>query len=211
MRERTPPAPKLSGSRSSRRYAAAQAAAAILNASAGVAVNHDGTSSPGAGKESESGDEYSPSKPAPGLTRSSSSKKFFSFKKNLESEEVKELPSLLRTAPSALANIGRPVRSRDVGKTMSVPNIKNMGVRPIRTSISSQKDSAQHLMYLRIATPFDPPNERPYSILNVAKDYEAHVKKIKAQRQDPQYKYVSYRSIFAFFTALLDILIASTG
>ena len=180
----------MGGSRSSRRYAAAQATAAS------AATTSGGVGSPGGdgdlgGNGSESGGEYSPSKPAPALKRNNSSRKFFSFKKNLESEEVKELPSLLSTAPSALANIGRPVRSKDVGKTMSVPNIKNMGVRPVRTSISSQKDSAQHLMYLRIPTPFDPPNERPYSILNVAKDYEEHVKRVRALRQDPQYKYVS--------------------
>jgi hypothetical protein len=129
-------------------------------------------------------------KPAPKLGRQSSSKKFFSFRKNMESEEVKELPDLIRTAPPALRDVGRPVRSRDVGKTMSIPNIKNMGVRPIRSAISPQKDSAQHLLYLRIATPFDPPDERPYPILNVMKDHEAEVKRVKALRQHPQYQYV---------------------
>jgi hypothetical protein len=134
---------------------------------------------------------------APPLQRKNSSKKFHSFRQHLdEQDEAHELPSLIRSEPPTLANLGRPVRSRDVGKTTSIPNLKNMGIRPVRTSISTQKDSAQHLLYLRIATPFDPPNERPYSILKVGQDYEAEVKRVRAQRQDPQYKYVSFYALF---------------
>lgn len=122
-------------------------------------------------------------------TQRAGSKKF--FRKKTTTEEVRQLPDLLKKAPPSIVNIGRPIRSRDVGKTISIPNIRNMGVRPIRTSISPQKDSAQHLMYLRIATPFDPPDERPYPILYVGKDHEAEVKRVRKARQDPQYQFVS--------------------
>jgi hypothetical protein len=150
-------------------------------------ISEDGKEGGGDGGGSGAED----SKAAPKLARSSSSKKFFSFRKYMDSEEANELPTLLRAPPPAMFNPGRPVRSRDVGKTISIPNLKNMGVRPIRTSISSQKDSAQHLMYLRIATPFDPPDERPYSILKVGQDYIDEGKRVRAKRQHAQYKFVS--------------------
>jgi hypothetical protein len=139
------------------------------------------------------------SKAAPKLTRKSSSKKFFSFRRYLESDEANELPTLLREPPPAMFNPGRPVRSRDVGKTTSIPNLKNMGVRPIRTSISAQKDSAQHLLYLRIATPFDPPDERPYSILKVGQDYIEEGKRVRESRKHAQYKFVSALVVLVSF------------
>jgi len=139
------------------------------------------------------------SSPPPGrpkLLKKNSSKKFFtSFRQNLESEEVRELPEIIKQPPAALFDLGRPVKSREVGKTISIPNVKNMGIRPIRTSISPLKDSAQHLMYLRISTPFDSPDERPFSILNVGRDHLEEVARVKKQRQHPKYKYVSDRLI----------------
>lgn len=148
-------------------------------------------------------------KAAPKLTRSSSSKKFFSFRRYIESDEANELPTLLREPPPAMFNPGRPVRSRDVGKTTSIPNLKNMGVRPIRTSISAQKDSAQHLLYLRIATPFDPPDERPYSILKVGQDYIEEGKRVREKRQHAQYKFVSTRDSVAVVVSTSTVLCAS--
>lgn len=136
--------------------------------------------------------------PPPKLARNTSTKKLLR-QRTVAKAETKQLPDLIKGAPPALVNIGRPIRSRDVGKTISIPNVKNMGVRPIRTSISPQKDSAQHLMYLRIATPFDGPDERPYSILYVAKDHEAEVKRVRKLRQDPQYQYVSYLCNFTTY------------
>lgn len=112
----------------------------------------------------------------------------------------------MKRAPPAMVDLGRPVKSRDVGKTLSIPNIKNMGVRPIRTAISPQKDSAQHLMYLRIATPFDSPDERPYSILNVGRDHLQEIERVKKLRQHPKYKYVSHILVFAFLYLVLSLM-----
>jgi hypothetical protein len=78
--------------------------------------------------------------------------------------------------------------SRDLGKTVGIPNIKNMGVLPVRTSIASDRDSAQHFIYLRIATAGDGVEDRPTSLLTIGKDREIEIEKLKASRQTPQYK-----------------------
>ena len=114
-----------------------------------------------------------------------------SFRHKKDAHELKIITEFIKEAPPVLRDLGPPIKSKDVGKTMAIPNIKNMGVRPIRSSISTQKDSAQHLMYLRIATPFDAPDERPYPIINVGRDHDIEVARVKALRQDPVYKFVS--------------------
>ena len=63
-----------------------------------------------------------------------------------------------------------------------------MGVMPIRSATTRHRDSGQHLLYLRISTPSDPPNAKPYSLLQVAKDRDAERKRVKLLRQDPEYK-----------------------
>ena len=59
---------------------------------------------------------------------------------------------------------------------------------PIRSATTRHRDSGQHLIYLRVTTPNDPPNSKPYSLLQVAKDREAERKRVKLLRQDPEYK-----------------------
>ena len=80
------------------------------------------------------------------------------------------------------------LKSQDVGRTLGVPYIGQYGVMPIRSATSRHRDSGQHLMYLRIQTPADPPDAKPYSLLQVAKDREAEIKRVKLTRQDPEYK-----------------------
>jgi hypothetical protein len=63
-----------------------------------------------------------------------------------------------------------------------------MGTMPIRSATTRHRDSGQHLIYLRVTTPNDPPNAKPYSLLQVAKDREAERKRVKLLRQDPEYK-----------------------
>ena len=63
-----------------------------------------------------------------------------------------------------------------------------MGVMPVRSATTRHRDSGQHLLYLRISTPNDPPDAKPYSLLQVARDREAERKRVKLLRQDPEYK-----------------------
>mmetsp|Transcript_13238 Transcript_13238/g.22061 ORF Transcript_13238/g.22061 Transcript_13238/m.22061 type:complete len:1105 (-) Transcript_13238:224-3538(-) len=116
--------------------------------------------------------------------------KYDSFRVRTEAkknEMVDTLAQALKAPPAVVTDPGPRVKSRDIGKTMSIPSLKNMGVRPIRSSISRQKDSAQHLLYLRVATPFDAPGDRPYSILNIGRDHQNEIARVRKERQDPVY------------------------
>ena len=45
-------------------------------------------------------------------------------------------------------------------------------------------------MYLQVATPFDHPNnDRPYSMMSIARDHEDIKQRLLQRRQDPKYKY----------------------
>ena len=89
---------------------------------------------------------------------------------------------------SSDASSRQDLKSQDVGRTLGVPYIGQYGVMPIRSATSRHRDSGQHLMYLRIQTPADPPDAKPYSLLQVAKDREGEIKRVKLTRQDPEYK-----------------------
>jgi len=82
----------------------------------------------------------------------------------------------------------RPKLSRELGMTRGVPNVGNVGVMPVRNTVSRFKDSAQHLTYLRVATPDDPPEARPVSLIQIALDQKAFADKVRAERQTPLYK-----------------------
>ena len=118
-----------------------------------------------------------------------------------------ELPGIIQAPPPVLKDIGKPLRSRDIGKTIAIPNIKNIGVHPIRSTIATQSDSAQHMMYLRIATPFDHPDERPYSIVSVGTDHIKEVQRVRMERQHPQYKYVSNSYFYSVFSSITIVLL----
>lgn len=79
-------------------------------------------------------------------------------------------------------------RSEDIGKTIGVPNVGNIGVMPLRGEVSRMKDTGQHMLYLRVATPDDPPDMRPYSLVKVGADYRDERARIKAERQTTEYK-----------------------
>jgi Leucine Rich repeat len=86
---------------------------------------------------------------------------------------------------------GRVLLSRDLGRTRGVPNITNYGALPIRSATTRFRDSAQHLMYLRVSTPDDPPDVRPYSLIQVALDQKAEIDRIRKEHQTEEYKEVS--------------------
>lgn len=81
-------------------------------------------------------------------------------------------------------------KSADLGKTVGIPDIKNIGIMPVRTSISTDRDSTQHFLYLRVSTTADGIDNRPTSILTIARDREREIAKLKASRQTAQYKAV---------------------
>lgn len=93
--------------------------------------------------------------------------------------------------PAEVHSLAHVKKSRDLGKTIGIPDIKNIGILPVRTSISSDKDSTQHFLYLRVVTTADDANDRPTSILQIGRDRENEIKKLKASRQTAQYKAVS--------------------
>lgn len=80
------------------------------------------------------------------------------------------------------------LKSRELGTTLSIPKTGNSGIMPIRSASSRHRDSGQHLMYLRIQTPNDHDGTQPYSILQVAKDREREIARVKAERQEESYK-----------------------
>lgn len=88
----------------------------------------------------------------------------------------------------AIATLKNRRLSQDYGKTLGVPHIKSMGIRPIRTSISAYADSGQHLMYLRVATEDDPDDTRPYSIIKIGLDKRDERDRIRQSRQTEAYK-----------------------
>ena len=83
---------------------------------------------------------------------------------------------------------GKPILSKDLGKTMGVPVIPHMGIKPVRSATGPYRDSGRHLGYLRIATPDDPPEQRPISLMEIAKTQKEHIAKVRAERQTETYK-----------------------
>ncbi len=81
-----------------------------------------------------------------------------------------------------------PKLSRDLGKTLGVPHIASMGVMPVRSATTKYRDSAQNLIYLRVSTPDDPPEQRPYSLINIELDRRAERLRVEASRQTDEYK-----------------------
>jgi len=83
---------------------------------------------------------------------------------------------------------GKPILSKDLGKTMGVPNIPTIGIRPIRSATTQFRDSGQHIGYLRVATPDDPPMQRPISLMEIAKQQKEYKAKVALERQGEVYK-----------------------
>jgi Ran GTPase-activating protein (RanGAP) involved in mRNA processing and transport len=94
--------------------------------------------------------------------------------------------------------------SANLGKTLGIPNITSIGIKPIRTKVSGEVDSGQHLMYLRVATEHDPEDARPTSLIKIGLDNRAERERIMKERQDPRYKAVScYHRFSSSFSKLL--------
>jgi len=86
----------------------------------------------------------------------------------------------------------KPLLSVDLGRRLGPPKLYSMGVMPIRSATSRFRDSGNHLAYLRISTPDDPPDVRPYSIFQIEKDNIATRKKLLLERQDPDYQFAKW-------------------
>ncbi len=83
---------------------------------------------------------------------------------------------------------GKPVYNTDLGKTRGVPLIPSMGVRPIRSASGGFRDSGKHIGYLGVLTPDDPVGARPLSLVEIAKQQQAHRDAIVVDRQSEVYK-----------------------
>ena len=83
---------------------------------------------------------------------------------------------------------GKPILSKDLGRTMGVPKVPTTGMRPIRSATTGFRDSGQHIGYLRIATPDDPPMQRPISLIDIAKQQRSYIAQVREERQGEVYK-----------------------
>eukprot|EP01039_Chlorochromonas_danica_P011098 gene11098-12361_t len=81
-----------------------------------------------------------------------------------------------------------PRLSKDLGKMVSIPNIQHIGMKPVRTNVSDYGDSNEHLLYLKIATEDDPPDAKPTSLVRIGLDHFAEKEKLRAERQNIEYK-----------------------
>lgn len=58
--------------------------------------------------------------------------------------------------------------SHELGKTTGVPHLASFpGAQPIRSATQRHRDSCNHLMYLQVLTPADPPGSQPYPVVMV--------------------------------------------
>jgi hypothetical protein len=102
--------------------------------------------------------------------------------------------------PDGKKNPRREIRkSQDLGKIIGIPEIKSIGIRPIRTKVGQEMDSGQHLMYLRVSTEADSEEARPYSLIKIGLDRIAEREKLMKQRQSEEYKEVKSQMISSYF------------
>lgn len=121
---------------------------------------------------------------------------------------------------------GRLVTSADqLGKTIGVPYLSNLsGIKPLRSNVSEHSDSAQHFAYIKVfASPrkvsasssFASQQEgsgfeedgssevttarKAYSLLEIARDRQQEIDRIKRERQSQEYKHVT------IFRSCLDL------
>ena len=115
-------------------------------------------------------------------------------KKELYKKQLKKFAEIFLPYTIGKRNFKReaeekPLLSVDLGRRLGPPKLFSMGVMPVRSATSRYRDSGNHLAYLRISTPDDPPDVRPYSIFQIEKDNIATRKKLLIERQDPDYKF----------------------
>mgnify|MGYP003386077134 CR=1 FL=1 len=104
--------------------------------------------------------------------------------------------------------------SKDLGKSISLPTVGNMGSMPIKTHSNANGDSGGHLMYLRSATQADriahskglttEHDLMPTSYIHIARNYAIEHAKLKKSHQTLAYKMVRvelsvYRCLCACF------------
>lgn len=114
------------------------------------------------------------------------------YKKQLKKFAENFLPYTIGRRNFEYEEDEKPVLSVDLGRRLGPPKLYSMGVMPVRSATSRFRDSGNHLAYLRISTPDDPPDVRPYSIFQIEKDNIATRKKLLLERQDPDYKFAKW-------------------
>jgi Ran GTPase-activating protein (RanGAP) involved in mRNA processing and transport len=140
-------------------------------------------------KNVENSDSSNPPAGGGGRARSASVESLVSsYSKEQQLEGEESSTTAKRKAPTRM--------SKDLGKITGIPEVKSIGIRPIRTHVGREMDSGQHLMYLRVATEADPEDARPYSMIKIGLDRMAERERIRKERQKPEYKEV--RNILSF-------------
>ncbi len=56
---------------------------------------------------------------------------------------------------TSISAVGKHAKSRDLGKSTSLPRMGNMGRMPVRMQTSKYGDTTQHILYLRVTTAAD--------------------------------------------------------
>lgn len=158
---------------------------------------HSSTNSKSSGSESRTNESQAtiPSASSNLSTESSTSikqsiqDKLISRKEKHEKEKF--LEQLQNNTLETFLKEKSAIQSENLGRTLGIPKLANAGIKPIRTTVTPYGDSAQHLMYLRVATSDDPENTRPYSLVRIGLDRIEEREKVMKERQKPRYKYVS--------------------
>jgi hypothetical protein len=92
----------------------------------------------------------------------------------------------------------RPQLTSNMGKTLGVPNLGPYGVMPVRTHIRPYSDSMDHSLYLRVVGSDDPEGSQPLPLLRVIERGEQERDRIKATRNNEQYRAVRFMSQSGF-------------
>jgi hypothetical protein len=102
------------------------------------------------------------------------------------------------------------VKRRYEGPVVAYPGLpiresREAGVNalPVRSVISPYHESMQHMIHLRMKTPYDPPDMEPYSLVMKNVEREKQIQAVKEERQTKLYKFVSMVVRSALFGSYL--------
>jgi len=102
-------------------------------------------------------------------------------------------------------------QANELGRTIGVPYLSNLsGVQPVRTNISEHSDSGQNFAFIKVytsprkessllkktnsadssksASAEDGSISKPYSLIEIARDRENEIERVKKERQTQEYK-----------------------
>ena len=105
------------------------------------------------------------------------------------------------------------VKRRYEGPVVAYPGLpiresREAGVNalPVRSVISPYHESMQHMIHLRMKTPYDPPDMEPYSLVMKNVERDKQIQAVKEERQTKLYKFVSMLMLCVLFRRLLVAL-----